>query len=1029
MYEEGMQVAQTTSLASDENRWGTTLEHGLRHRASLRAQGREAQSREQGEPTMLIPRGEKGKPANRFPFLTYAIIAIALVHYTLVRSEMLAVLGDFQVALGELLEYAMSDERLKIDSRLADYLQIESEGTALEGRLEEFTGDDTEERQAEFSSVRRPGQRSLKQAKLDQMCDDALAILLEHPGYAKGYGASAHDGARLLTHLFTYFSLPVLLGSVLILSLVGGFIEAIWGRTFWLVCFFGGGFLNAILFAHTETSGQLLFGFSAGAMALLGAFTVRYALKWVYFSYVIGSAAMPGFVIVAFALASEVLLPKLDEAFGLPPFNHPATPYALHAAVFAFGVVLAILMQVFKLEAKINPFDESAESVEIDTIIKNALHAKKSGKLDYAYDLLLKETRKRPSSVELLLAFWDVAVAHQKTDQAVPRMLQLIRDRLRSKATDEALEYWKVIATAHPEVVAEPRLLAQLALLLGKENREIASFTLRRFFDNPGEDATPKLATRLCHLAREIDCVIPVEIAAIALAGNDPDPSDRAYLENLVAAARGVARSTPTVKPEEIIGSRALDVADLGAGAPRKPQHIEVLDETAIEAPARVEDLLSSFEDTDPSLASLPAESLSPESVSPAGFSAQDLAGLVTNVSLEDLPAASDLPDFDAPLPEEESPEERAPDLASAPSLQALEDAFEDGLFDDDLSQKSVASPSAASAAVLASAERTDPGAAEDFGAFDPSQISLDAVQADTSAVASSRAADALSVEDFDSSALDPEALLAEAASEQSTQKSVESGYALDAEAVDHSAFDPDALSASLPSPSDAPDFSTEPGLFDLDTTTDVAITSSPRPPAATPPPAPRPAPVLPPTPLAPSKPAAPAPTHSAAPAATPDASFDDVDLGGLFGEEALPQLRRLAVQEMVPLAIEASALLLRDAEGQKQRIVVSDVQAVTFAGVRGLSEKPIVLIDVILNWRAAKSEPLQVLRLRSDQFNAKTLRPSETSPLQALHKAMTDLVQSANATPLPSVEICKAAAPKVYASLAQYHEEVLNAR
>lgn len=987
---------------------------------------------------MLIPRGEKGKPANRFPFLTYAIIAFALAHYTLVRSEVLSTMGEFRDKLGELLDYAMSDESLKIDSRLADYLQIESEGTALEGRLEEVTEEDTEERQAEFSSVRRPGHRSLKQAKLDQMCDDALTLLFEHPGYAKGYGASAHDGARLVVHLFTYFSFPALLGSLLILSLIGGFIEAIWGRIFWLVCFFGGGFLNAVLYALTDTSNHLLFGFSAGVMALLGAFTVRYALKKVYFSYLIGSAAMPGFVIVAFALVAEVGIPKLDAFFSLPPFNHPVTPYALHASVFAFGVVLAILMQAFKLEAKINPFDESAESVEIDTIIKNALHAKKSGKLDYAYDLLSKETRKRPSSVELLLAFWDVAVAHQKAEQAVPRMLQLIRDRLRTKATDEALEYWKVIATAYPEVAADPRLLAQLALLLGKENREIAGFTLRRFFDNPGEEATPKLATRLCRLAREIDCVIPPEIAAIALSGNDPDLSDRAYLENLVAAAQGIARETPTVKPDEIVGSRALDVTDLDAGASRKPKPLAVLDETAIEVPVRVEDLLSSFEDTDPSLASPPFASKSPpsspKSVAPAGFSAQDLAGLVTGVNLADLPAAANLPDFDAPLPDADAEEDRVPDLAAGPTLQALENAFEGGLFDDEepSTQKSVGSTNAAQA----TAARVDSGAAEDFGAFDPSQISLDAAPSDARAALPTRAAGTLSVEDFDASALDPEALLAEASIGQITQSSVDSRHVLDAEAVDPSAFDPDALSAGLPGTSATPDFSTEPGLFDLDTGSEATASAvpPPAPTVAVPPPsaktvAPASVPPAAARPVAPAPLPPPAPASPVASVATPDESFDDVDLSGLFGEEALPQLRRLAVQEWMPLAIEASALLLRDVQGQKQRILVSNVQAVTFAAVRGLSEKPIVLIDIVLNWRAEKTEPLQVLRLRSDQFNAKVLRPSEASPLQALHKAMTDLVQNANATPLPSAEICKAAAPKVYASLAQYHEEVLHAR
>ena len=110
---------------------------------------------------------------------------------------------------------------------------------------------------------------------------------------------------------------------------------------------------------------------------------------------------------------------------------------------------------------------------------------------------------------------------------------------------------------------------------------------------------------------------------------------------------------------------------------------------------------------------------------------------------------------------------------------------------------------------------------------------------------------------------------------------------------------------------------------------------------------------------------------------------------------------------------------------GRKARIPYERIEALATAAVSGIGEKPIVVIDLLVNWSAAH-EPMKLIRFRSDQFDPGQLAPGQTTQLKALQTLLNDLLLATDATPLPNLSAATGAPFAVYQGLDAYHREVL---
>ena len=116
------------------------------------------------------------------------------------------------------------------------------------------------------------------------------------------------------------------------------------------------------------------------------------------------------------------------------------------------------------------------------------------------------------------------------------------------------------------------------------------------------------------------------------------------------------------------------------------------------------------------------------------------------------------------------------------------------------------------------------------------------------------------------------------------------------------------------------------------------------------------------------------------------------------------------------------------DAEGRgKSKLPLSRIDGIAVALIGGLGPQPVLIIDCLLNWAGDSSEPLKLIRFRSDRFDPMQFVPEADNPLAALSCWVVELQAESDAQCLPSRQI-RDGRFAGYASLAEYEREVLMA-
>ena len=145
---------------------------------------------------------------------------------------------------------------------------------------------------------------------------------------------------------------------------------------------------------------------------------------------------------------------------------------------------------------------------------------------------------------------------------------------------------------------------------------------------------------------------------------------------------------------------------------------------------------------------------------------------------------------------------------------------------------------------------------------------------------------------------------------------------------------------------------------------------------------------------------------------------------------EALPTgsqtLRTAKVIEGAPVAVGAEALEVEITGRGLGRIPYSRIEAVAVAAVAGLSVRPVLVVDLVLNWNSRLDEPLKVIRIRGNQFDPLSLVPGAPSPLQALKDMIATISGRSGAESLPSEAALDGTPFHRCEDLAQFEAEIL---
>ncbi|HVN39896.1 MAG TPA: rhomboid family intramembrane serine protease [Myxococcota bacterium] len=171
--------------------------------------------------------------------------------------------------------------------------------------------------------------------------------------------------------------------------------------------------------------------------------------------------------------------------------------------------------------------------------------------------------------------------------------------------------------------------------------------------------------------------------------------------------------------------------------------------------------------------------------------------------------------------------------------------------------------------------------------------------------------------------------------------------------------------------------------------------------------------------PAAPAQPPKPPPARVATMEADiPDAHIDEAAFAAADGA----RFHELKCVEAVPVALDDSGLSLRNGP----QVDFTRVDGIAVAAVHGIAAKPVILVDLLLNWTEISDAPLRTVRLRSDQFDPRTLFPGAGGGLEAFRALLDALHGRVGAAPLPDAAAARGRPFKMFPSLAQYEREVL---
>jgi hypothetical protein len=135
---------------------------------------------------------------------------------------------------------------------------------------------------------------------------------------------------------------------------------------------------------------------------------------------------------------------------------------------------------------------------------------------------------------------------------------------------------------------------------------------------------------------------------------------------------------------------------------------------------------------------------------------------------------------------------------------------------------------------------------------------------------------------------------------------------------------------------------------------------------------------------------------------------------------------RSIRFVKAIPVALESEGLLIEVEGGAKKRIPLEKLEAISVAAVGGFSEKPVILIDLVMNWKSAADEPLRVIRIRGDRFDARAFAGDGGSSLDALRAFIAKLLRECGATPLPDEQSANGLPFASFDDLTSYQRGVL---
>jgi membrane associated rhomboid family serine protease len=127
-----------------------------------------------------------------------------------------------------------------------------------------------------------------------------------------------------------------------------------------------------------------------------------------------------------------------------------------------------------------------------------------------------------------------------------------------------------------------------------------------------------------------------------------------------------------------------------------------------------------------------------------------------------------------------------------------------------------------------------------------------------------------------------------------------------------------------------------------------------------------------------------------------------------------------------VPVEVTDDGVEIQTQQGQKKLVRFARIEAVAVAAVHGIGPKPVILVDLVLNWMTPKNETLRVIRLRGDRFDPRRVATGHATATEALRAFVKLVIDRSGALALPDPEAALGRPFASFDDLAIYQRAVL---
>jgi len=412
------------------------------------------------------------------------------------------------------------------------------------------------EREREARGQRPVGAERIRreQGELDRMLAEASAALEELPARRYGVDPDEWRPHTLVTHVFVHSGVWHLVGNVLLLVLIGVYLEPALRPVRAILVLASAAVGSGLGYAFALPGlDHVMIGASGMLAGLLAVFVWDFweSHSEVFFTATAATGmvwlALPGWVGVPWSLAH----PGVDLLGPLPGGHLAYWSYA-GGAVAALSVhwVLGLLAGGPKGAAASHSARTSTGSSGLD----DALKARADGRDEAAFQQLQVVMAKEPEQLDAALLMWDVARSLGKHDKAEAAMLRAIRLEIERGESAAAVRHWQEISGREIPREADPSLLLRVAALLRLDDHpRAASAALREALNRASGDNLAAVAGRVARAAQELDPQIAHDAAWLALNNSEPSIEERKSLEDLLAVV------VPKLPGGEVIMSRAWE--------------------------------------------------------------------------------------------------------------------------------------------------------------------------------------------------------------------------------------------------------------------------------------------------------------------------------------------------------------------------------------------------------------------------------------------------------------------------------------